>query len=49
MLQPATLSFLKAVKKNNNREWFEANPDAKQVQPTQSAWEMIKDLRCPTN
>ncbi len=34
MLQPATLSFLKALKKNNNREWFEKNrskyEDAKQ-------------------
>ena len=25
MIQPATLSFLKALKKNNNRDWFEAN------------------------
>lgn len=25
MLQPATLSFLKALKKNNNKEWFEKN------------------------
>src|SRR5438045_2029908 len=25
MLQPATLTFLKALKKNNNKEWFEKN------------------------
>ncbi|HEY6975079.1 MAG TPA: DUF2461 domain-containing protein [Chitinophagaceae bacterium] len=25
MLQPATVKFLKDLKKNNNREWFEAN------------------------
>jgi uncharacterized protein (TIGR02453 family) len=25
MLQPATLSFLKDLKKNNNKEWFEKN------------------------
>lgn len=25
MLQPATLDFLKKLKKNNNREWFEKN------------------------
>ena len=25
MIQPATLSFLRTLKKNNNREWFEAN------------------------
>src|SRR5436190_10881984 len=25
MLQPATLAFLKALKKNNNKEWFEKN------------------------
>jgi uncharacterized protein (TIGR02453 family) len=25
MLQPATLTFLKNLKKNNNREWFETN------------------------
>lgn len=27
MLQPSTLSFLKSIKKNNNREWFEKNRD----------------------
>ncbi len=25
MLQPSTLAFLKALKRNNNREWFEKN------------------------
>ena len=25
MLQPATLSFLKDLKKNNNKEWFDTN------------------------
>jgi uncharacterized protein (TIGR02453 family) len=25
MIQPATLTFLKSLKKNNNREWFENN------------------------
>lgn len=25
MIQPSTLQFLKALKKNNNREWFEKN------------------------
>src|ERR1043166_6861207 len=25
MLQPSTLRFLKDLKKNNNKEWFEAN------------------------
>mgnify|MGYP003596803109 CR=1 FL=1 len=25
MLQPATLSFIKDIKKNNNRQWFEKN------------------------
>ena len=25
MIQPATLNFLKALKKNNDREWFEKN------------------------
>jgi uncharacterized protein (TIGR02453 family) len=25
MIQPATLTFLKSLKKNNNREWFEKN------------------------
>ena len=25
MLQPATLSFIKDIKKNNNRDWFEKN------------------------
>ena len=25
MLQPATIKFLKSLKKNNNREWFEKN------------------------
>ncbi len=28
MLQPATLKFLKALKKNNTREWFEKNRKA---------------------
>lgn len=28
MLQPATLQFLKALKKNNTREWFEKNRKA---------------------
>lgn len=27
MLQPATLSFLKDIRKNNNKEWFEKNRD----------------------
>ena len=25
MLQPATIKFLKDLKKNNQRDWFEAN------------------------
>jgi len=31
MIQPATLQFLKALKKNNNREWFLANKDKYEV------------------
>jgi len=27
MIQKSTLDFLKALKKNNNREWFEKNKD----------------------
>lgn len=28
MIQPSTLEFLKKLKKNNNRDWFEKNKDA---------------------
>src|SRR6185436_17723592 len=27
MIQPTTLNFLKALKKNNNKEWFDKNKD----------------------
>ena len=27
MIQPSTFKFLSAIKRNNNREWFEANKD----------------------
>jgi uncharacterized protein (TIGR02453 family) len=43
MISPTTLSFLKALKKNNNREWFDKNKE-KYLKAKDNVSENIEDL-----